>query len=58
MVKQTDLVNSVADHNGVPLTDLLVTFLAFLTRVAYLGEDHRVEDDDVMTAILTTSAGF
>ena len=58
MVKRTDLVNSVADHDGVPLADLLVTLLAFLTRVAHLGEDHRVEDDDVMMAILTTSAGF
>ena len=38
MVKQTDLVNSVADHDGVPLTDLLVTCLASLTRVAHLGE--------------------
>ena len=57
MVKQSDLVNSVADHDGVPLTDLLVTLVP-LTRGTHLGEDHIVEDDDVMMAILTTSAGF
>ena len=37
MVERTDLVNSVADHDGAPLADLLVTLLASLTRVAHLG---------------------
>ena len=56
MVKRTDLVNSVADHDGVPLADLLVTRVS-LTRGTHLGKAYS-EDDDVMMAILTTSAGF
>ena len=56
MVKQTDLVNSVADHDGVPLADLLVTRPISETRVTHLGSCDN--SDDVMMVILTTSAGF
>ena len=56
MVKQTDLVNSVADHDGVPLADLLVTRPISETRVTHL--DSCDNSDDVMMVILTTSAGF
>ena len=49
-------MNSVADHDGVPLADLLVTGPASKTRVTHLGSSENT--DDVMMVILTTSAGF
>lgn len=54
--KHTNLVNSVADYDGIPLADLLVTRLASLTRVTHLGGSWLT--DDVQNKILTTSAGF
>ena len=39
MVKQADLVNSVAHHDGVPLAELLLALLAPQTGVTHLGRN-------------------